>query len=52
MLGFNFTVTFWIDGPLLGLLGCMLYAPVVVLFLTHPLNPMRRVERSFDANPD
>ena len=49
VLGFNLTLTFWIGEPLLGLLGCMLYAPVLVLFLTHPLNPMRRIERRPDA---
>src|SRR5206468_2779841 len=44
ILVFNLTLTFWIGETLLGLLGCMLYAPVVVLFLSHPLNPMRRKE--------
>ena len=39
---FNLAITFWIGEALLGLLGCLLYAPVVVLFLSHPLNPMRR----------
>ena len=39
---FNLAITFWIGERLLGLLGCLLYAPVVVLFLSHPLNPMRR----------
>jgi putative membrane protein len=39
---FNLVITLWIGEPLLALLGAMLYAPVVVLFLTHPLNPMRR----------
>ena len=43
ILVFNLALTFWIGERLLGLLGCMLYAPVVVLFLTHPLNPMRRL---------
>jgi len=42
ILLFNLALTFWIGETLLGLLGCMLYAPVVVLFLSHPLNPMRR----------
>ena len=42
ILLFNLALTFWIGERLLGLLGCMLYAPVVVLFLSHPLNPMRR----------
>jgi uncharacterized membrane protein len=39
---FNLAITFWIGERLLGLVGCLLYLPVVVLFLTHPLNPMRR----------
>ena len=43
ILVFNLSLTFWIGESLLGLLGCMLYAPVVVLFLSHPLNAMRRV---------
>jgi uncharacterized membrane protein len=41
---FNLAITFWIGERLLGLLGCLLYAPVVVLFLSHPLNPMRRAD--------
>ncbi len=44
ILAFNLALTFWIGERLLGLLGCMLYAPVVVLFLSHPLNRMRRLE--------
>jgi putative membrane protein len=43
ILAFNLGLTFWIGERLLGLLGCMLYAPIVVLFLSHVLNPMRRV---------
>src|SRR2546425_3290563 len=39
---FNLAITFWIGERLLGLLGCLLFAPVVGLFLSHPLNPMRR----------
>jgi hypothetical protein len=39
---FNLAITFWIGERLLGLLGCLLFLPVVVLFLSHPLNPMRR----------
>ena len=39
---FNLAITVWIGEYLLALVGAMLYAPVVVLFLTHPLNPMRR----------
>ena len=38
---FNLALTFWIGESLLGLLGCMLFAPVVLLVLAHPLNPMR-----------
>jgi len=44
ILVFNLALTFWIGERLLGLLGCMLYAPVVVLFLTHPLNSMRHIQ--------
>ena len=40
---FNLAITFWIGEALLGLLGCLVYAPVIVLFLSHPLNPMRRL---------
>jgi uncharacterized membrane protein len=39
ILGFNLTLTFWIGERLLGLLGCMLYAPVVVLFVARLLRP-------------
>lgn len=56
---FNLALTFWIGERLLGLLGCMLYAPVVVLFLSHVLNPMRyagdedveRHRRDFPGSP-
>ena len=41
ILAFNLGLTFWIGERLLGVLGCMLVAPVAVLFLAHPLNPMR-----------
>jgi uncharacterized membrane protein len=41
IVAFNLAITFWIGERLIGLLGCMLFAPVAVLFLTHPLNPMR-----------
>ena len=44
---FNLAITFWIGEHLLGLLGCLLFAPVVVLFLSHPLNPMRRAQPSW-----
>jgi len=39
---FNLAITVWIGEYFLALVGAMLYAPVVVLFLSHPLNPMRR----------
>src|SRR5262245_34098588 len=56
---FNLAITFWIGETLLGLLGCLVYAPVVALFLSHPLNPMRhagraeveRHRRDFPASP-
>ena len=38
---FNLAITFWIGERLIGLVGCLLFAPVLVLFLAHPLNPMR-----------
>ena len=45
--------------PLLGLVGCFVFAPVVVLSLAHPLNPLRRADgadvaahlRDFPASP-
>jgi len=56
---FNLAVTFWIGETLLGLLGCLVFAPVVLLFSSHPLNPMRhagpveveRHRRDFPASP-
>ena len=56
---FNLTLTFWIGESLLGLLGCMLFAPVLVLGVAHPLNPMRHAgsaeialhQRDFPASP-
>lgn len=56
---FNLTVTFWIGERLLGVVGCLLFLPVVVLFASHPLNPMRRAgsaeleqhRRDFPASP-
>jgi uncharacterized membrane protein len=42
IVAFNLTITVWIGESFLALVGAMLYAPVVVLFLSHPLNPMRR----------
>ena len=41
IVAFNLTVTFSIGERLLGLLGCMLYAPVLVLVVSHVLNPGR-----------
>ncbi|MGH7341496.1 MAG: carotenoid biosynthesis protein, partial [Candidatus Rokuibacteriota bacterium] len=39
---FNLGITFWIGEQLMGVVGVTVFAPVVVLFLTHVLNPMRR----------
>lgn len=39
---FNLGITFWIGEQLMGVVGVSVFAPVVVLFLTHALNPMRR----------
>jgi putative membrane protein len=41
IVAFNLAVTFAIGETLIGLLGCMLFLPVAVLFVSHPLNPMR-----------
>ena len=42
IVAFNLAITFWIGETLLGVVGCLLFLPVVVLVLSHPLNPMRR----------
>lgn len=42
ILIFNLAITFWIGEPLLGVIGIILYIPVVTLLLSHPLNPDRR----------
>jgi putative membrane protein len=42
IVGFNLTVTFWIGETALGVVGAMLFAPVVVFLLTHLAHPMRR----------
>jgi putative membrane protein len=39
---FNLAITFWIGEPLMAVVGITVFAPVVVLFFTHVLNPMRR----------
>jgi putative membrane protein len=39
---FNLGITFWIGEPLLGVVGCTVFAPVVVLLLSHLVNPLRR----------
>jgi uncharacterized membrane protein len=41
ILLFNLTLTFAIGEPLLGMIGCLLYAPVLGLLAAHPLNPRR-----------
>ncbi len=59
IVAFNLAITFWIGERQLGVVGGLLFAPVVVLFLTHPLNPMRRAgfaelvehRRDFPASP-
>jgi putative membrane protein len=59
ILGFNLGLTFWIGERLLGLIGCMMVAPIVVLGLSHVLNPMRWAgpaavaahRRDFPASP-
>ena len=56
---FNLGITFWIGESHLGVVGCLLFLPVVVLFASHPLNPMRRAgsaeleqhRRDFPASP-
>ena len=42
ILLFNLVLTFWIGEPLLGTIGILLYVPIVVLVLSHALNPRRR----------
>ena len=42
ILVFNLTLTFWIGEPLLGLVGIMIFIPIVVLFLVHLFDPRRR----------
>jgi putative membrane protein len=39
---FNLGITFWIGEQFMGVVGVTVFAPVLVLFLTHVLNPMRR----------
>jgi putative membrane protein len=39
---FNLGITFWIGETFMGVVGVTVFSPVVVLFLTHVLNPMRR----------
>jgi uncharacterized membrane protein len=39
---FNLGITFWIGERFMGVVGVTVFAPVVVLFLTHVLHPMRR----------
>jgi putative membrane protein len=41
IVAFNLGITFWIGEGLMGVVGVTVFAPVVVLFLTHVLNPMR-----------
>ena len=41
IVAFNLAITFWIGETQLGVVGCLLFLPVVVLFVAHPLNRMR-----------
>ncbi|HLY38557.1 MAG TPA: carotenoid biosynthesis protein [Candidatus Binatia bacterium] len=38
---FNLAITFWIGETQLAVVGCLLFLPVAVLFVAHPLNRMR-----------
>lgn len=59
IVAFNLAITFWIGETQLGLVGSLLFAPVVVLFVAHPLNPMRHARgadvaqhlRDYPASP-
>lgn len=42
VLLFNVALTFWIGEPLIATVDLMIFLPVVVLMLAHPLNPDRR----------
>ncbi len=42
ILAFNLTLTFWIGETLLGVVGIMMYVPIVVLFLVHLFDVRRR----------
>jgi putative membrane protein len=42
ILGFNLVLTFAIGEPLLGTIGVLMFVPIVMLALSHPLNPRRR----------
>jgi len=42
IVGFNLAVTFWIGETALGVVGVMLFAPVVLFLWTHLAHPMRR----------
>ena len=42
ILIFNLTLTFWIDEPLLGMVGIMIYVPIAVLFFVHIFDRRRR----------
>lgn len=42
ILVFNLSLTFYIEEYLLGIIGILICIPAVTLFLSHPLNPLRR----------
>jgi putative membrane protein len=39
---FNLTLTFWIGEPLLGTIGCFIFAPLVLVYLTHLIGDTSR----------
>jgi uncharacterized membrane protein len=41
ILAFNLSLTFAIGEPLLGTIAVLLYLPVIVLLVAHPMNPQR-----------
>jgi uncharacterized membrane protein len=51
VLVFNLTVTFWIDEPLLGLVGVMIYLPVTILLILRVLNRIPGAVGPLPAHP-
>jgi len=42
ILAFNLALTFWIGETVLGMVGLMMYVPIVALFVLHVFDPRRR----------